>query len=730
MKKTIDLSIIITAHHEGILSHKTILSVLAGVSQLDKSNISYEIIVSMDNPDQATEEYYQRYQNDSRFNILKVSYGNVSDSRNNAIQQAKGKYVALLDGDDMVSKDWYIRAYRLAESKKTPSIIHPNYQIQFGPGKEFINIWKMGSSLGKEEDAIISVQYNRWPSPLLANKEIFDEVKYKRPVNGYGYEDFCFNTDTLDKGYVHYVAPKTCFYYRRLLSGKQNEHIVNYTLLPYTNFFDIESAKKWHVPDKINVKGNNKEDGSKKLSIRQTKLYKAIRTTKLATFIIEKNLGTVREALYKKKIKLLPSWLIEDWKEINKIDHQLWPTVDAVSTTRFHPRSFDQNGPDAKRVGYKYAKLCRQFTKKPDYIIFTYDPLGAGGTEKVMANYINALKQQHPNWHFAVMRKKPDNFPFGVPEDVDFVDFFGELEGMDLYEKKIVLDRLMVQLQVKRLHCFFNGFAEYDIMFKWVKHHKDFLVKNNYKVYISWFMNEWVPDSEKGRILSFADPYLRIIYPAVTKVMTDNGTIIDQVIETNAYDRDKFVVHHQPMNITELVKPRQINPDKPLRVLWASRLSYQKRPDILKEIAQKVDPNQIKIDVFGREQNYRGSFLSGIPALEYKGHFNGLSSLPLSDYDVFLYTSQVDGMPNVLLEAAAAGLPIVASNDGGVSEFIKDGKTGKLVELEDVDGYISALNYYKNNPAKASAFAKQAQKNLSTDYTSEAFFEAVKKDIN
>ena len=135
------------------------------------------------------------------------------------------------------------------------------------------------------------------------------------------------------------------------------------------------------------------------------------------------------------------------------------------------------------------------------------------------------------------------------------------------------------------------------------------------------------------------------------------------------------------------------------------------------------------IDVYGREQDYSGNYLKDIPTLKYKGYFNGFNSLPLDDYDVFLYTSQVDGMPNVLLEATVAGLPIVASNDGGVGELVKNNRTGKLVELEDISGYVEALLDIKNNPDKAQKYVQSAQKIVASDYTQQAFDSNVQRDI-
>ena len=104
--------------------------------------------------------------------------------------------------------------------------------------------------------------------------------------------------------------------------------------------------------------------------------------------------------------------------------------------------------------------------------------------------------------------------------------------------------------------------------------------------------------------------------------------------------------------------------------------------------------------------------------------------MQLADYDVFLYTSQVDGMPNVLLEATAAGLPIVASDDGGVSELIKNNKTGKLVDIDDIDEYITALMDLHDNPQKAANFVRSAQKIVKKVYTWKEFNLCVNRDIN
>jgi len=79
--------------------------------------------------------------------------------------------------------------------------------------------------------------------------------------------------------------------------------------------------------------------------------------------------------------------------------------------------------------------------------------------------------------------------------------------------------------------------------------------------------------------------------------------------------------------------------------------------------------------------------------------------------DLFLLPSRHEPFGSVILEAWAAGLPVVASRIGGIPAFVTEGHTGRLVEPGDLPGFARALGDLLRAPgaARARARARQAQ---------------------
>lgn len=77
--------------------------------------------------------------------------------------------------------------------------------------------------------------------------------------------------------------------------------------------------------------------------------------------------------------------------------------------------------------------------------------------------------------------------------------------------------------------------------------------------------------------------------------------------------------------------------------------------------------------------------------------------------DVFLNASNIDNMPISILEAFAAGTPVVTTNAGGIPYIVTDGETGLMVEREDCEGLARAALRLFEEPGLASKLARGAR---------------------
>lgn len=90
--------------------------------------------------------------------------------------------------------------------------------------------------------------------------------------------------------------------------------------------------------------------------------------------------------------------------------------------------------------------------------------------------------------------------------------------------------------------------------------------------------------------------------------------------------------------------------------------------------------------------------------------------------DLYVLPSYDEGMPMALLEAAAEGLPIVASPVGDVPRVVQDGESGLLVEPGDADQLAATISRLLEDPALAERCAARARAVVERDYSSAAMY--------
>lgn len=90
--------------------------------------------------------------------------------------------------------------------------------------------------------------------------------------------------------------------------------------------------------------------------------------------------------------------------------------------------------------------------------------------------------------------------------------------------------------------------------------------------------------------------------------------------------------------------------------------------------------------------------------------------------DLFLHPSEVtpggdqEGIPNAMLEAMATGLPVVATNHGGIPEAVTHGADGLLVAERDPAALAAALGTFFRNPARMRQFGISAASSVRREF--------------
>lgn len=103
------------------------------------------------------------------------------------------------------------------------------------------------------------------------------------------------------------------------------------------------------------------------------------------------------------------------------------------------------------------------------------------------------------------------------------------------------------------------------------------------------------------------------------------------------------------------------------------------------------------------------TFCGRVPPAQMGRHYD--------EADVYLNAPNIDNMPNSIIEAFAAGLPVVSSDAGGIPWVVRSGENGLLVPCDDDAGLAEAALGLLANPADALRMADQGHLDVTEKYT-------------
>jgi colanic acid/amylovoran biosynthesis glycosyltransferase len=88
----------------------------------------------------------------------------------------------------------------------------------------------------------------------------------------------------------------------------------------------------------------------------------------------------------------------------------------------------------------------------------------------------------------------------------------------------------------------------------------------------------------------------------------------------------------------------------------------------------------------------------------------------LSETDLFVLPSFAEGVPVVLMEAMAAGVPVVTTRIAGIAELVDDSQSGHLVPPGNVEALTNAIDSLLNNPETRTAFGQAGRRKVEAEF--------------
>ena len=133
----------------------------------------------------------------------------------------------------------------------------------------------------------------------------------------------------------------------------------------------------------------------------------------------------------------------------------------------------------------------------------------------------------------------------------------------------------------------------------------------------------------------------------------------------------------------------QGHPEDPL-LLYVGRVSAEKQIDQIKPVLEAIPQARLAIVGDGPNRETLEAHFAGTNT-NFVGYLQGLElASAFASADAFVFPSRTETLGLVLLEAMAAGCPVVAARSGGIPDIVTDGVNGYLFEPDDPDGAITA----------------------------------------
>lgn len=160
------------------------------------------------------------------------------------------------------------------------------------------------------------------------------------------------------------------------------------------------------------------------------------------------------------------------------------------------------------------------------------------------------------------------------------------------------------------------------------------------------------------------------------------------------------------------------------QIFWSGRFDRQKRVDVAFEIAALVPEADFR---FWGEAVVDKHFHDLVPPpnVKFEGVYEDFADLPMDQCDAWLYTSEWDGVPSLLIEVSMTGVPIVGSLAGGTGEILRDELSWPVAEIDNAEEYAKQIREILAKPEEMRQRARDLREYLISRRTRAAYLDTL-----
>lgn len=211
----------------------------------------------------------------------------------------------------------------------------------------------------------------------------------------------------------------------------------------------------------------------------------------------------------------------------------------------------------------------------------------------------------------------------------------------------------------------------------------------------------------------------RAVLKNVGRVIAVSEAVAESVRRSEVIKPSKIAVVHNGIDVERFGKA-VADADGPVVVGTVGHLAAIKGHDVFVRAAALVSAHNpdVRFVIIGEDKSPELSHRKSLETLISELGLSQIVSLPgwrddmpaaLSSLTLFVSAARSEPFGLAIVEAMAAGLPVIATASEGASEIIEDNVTGKLVPIDDADALAQAIDALLNNPLERSRLARTAQ---------------------